>query len=240
MPCHPALARIRAVCLDAGNVLKCVDRKRVARLLRDSGHSPDLRKWDAAELAGRDAINQLAALPGSSDHDHARAYWGALLERMDVPADRLETMREIISAESRRLNIWKCAIPGATDVLRELRRRGYPLAVISNADGRCEDDLNGIGVGDCLDFIVDSRLVGVEKPNPAIFRCAADRLGLPTQEICFVGDIFHIDVVGSQGAGMVPVLIDPRGRSPFGECITIRKLDELPMLLPEKPDSRVA
>ena len=235
MPPLRELSGVRAVCFDAGNVLKRVDRERVSQILTANRLLHHLDRWDVAELFARDAVNRLAAAPGSLDRDHAMAYWQALLAGIGLPSQEVSAARQAIFAESRRSNIWKCAVPGAVEVLDELHRRGYSLAVISNADGRCEDDLVSLGVGQRLDFIIDSRLVGVEKPDPAIFHQAARQLGIAASQVCFVGDIYHIDVVGARNAGMIPVLIEPRARTHFGDCIVIRSLQELPALLPAIP-----
>jgi putative hydrolase of the HAD superfamily len=52
-------------------------------------------------------------------------------------------------------------------------------------------------------------VVGVAKPDPAIFRLALDRLGVPASAAVMVGDVPSIDIDGARAAGVRAVLIDP-------------------------------
>ena len=49
--------------------------------------------------------------------------------------------------------------------------------------------------------MIDSALVGVEKPDPAIFRAALEALGVAPEEALYVGDLYEVDVVGARAAG---------------------------------------
>jgi HAD superfamily hydrolase (TIGR01509 family) len=111
---------------------------------------------------------------------------------------------------------------GTAEALAELRRRGFVVAVISNADGGVERLLEGAGLRQHLEFVVDSGLVGVEKPDPRIFRIALDRSGVAPQDACYVGDLYPVDVVGARQAGLEPVLMDPLGRYGGRDCRTAR------------------
>ena len=55
--------------------------------------------------------------------------------------------------------------------------------------------------------MLDSALVGVEKPDPAIFRAALDALGVAPAEALYVGDLYEVDVVGARAAGMPAALL---------------------------------
>lgn len=81
------------------------------------------------------------------------------------------------------------------------------MACISNADGRVRGLLETAGLLSHLEFVVDSAEVGMEKPDPRIFRAAAERLALDPSACAYVGDIYEIDVVGAAGVGMWPILI---------------------------------
>ncbi len=79
-------------------------------------------------------------------------------------------------------------IPGAGALLTELKRRGYPLALV--ADGPAATFVNNLGpygFYDLFDAHAISELVGVSKPDAAIFRSALEALGrlrLPTTVAC--------------------------------------------------------
>lgn len=60
--------------------------------------------------------------------------------------------------------------------------------------------------------IVISSLVGVAKPDPAIFELACKRLGTKPERCVYVGDSFGPDVAGACSAHMPVVWFDRRGR----------------------------
>ncbi len=49
--------------------------------------------------------------------------------------------------------------------------------------------------------IVDSTIVGVAKPDPAIFSFALEVLGVKAERVAYVGDSYANDVVGATGRG---------------------------------------
>jgi putative hydrolase of the HAD superfamily len=57
--------------------------------------------------------------------------------------------------------------------------------------------------------VLDSALVGVEKPDPAIFRAALAALDVAPAEALYIGDLYDVDVVGARAAGMEAVLLLP-------------------------------
>ena len=58
--------------------------------------------------------------------------------------------------------------------------------------------------------VVDSHVVGVAKPDPAIFDHAAQEFGgIDRSRIVYVGDSVTIDVAAATAAGLRPVLLDP-------------------------------
>ncbi|MBI2963018.1 MAG: HAD family hydrolase [Deltaproteobacteria bacterium] len=85
-----------------------------------------------------------------------------------------------------------------------LRRLGGAarLGVVSNFYGNLRVLLEEGGLSPLLDAVVESAHVGVEKPDPAIYRLAAERLGLPPADILMVGDSFERDVRAARAAGM--------------------------------------
>ena len=122
---------------------------------------------------------------------------------------------------------------GTDDVLRELKRRGYRLGVISNADGTVERLLDDMGLLGHFEFVIDSTSVGVEKPDPRIFRMALERMGIEPHEAVYVGDVYEIDVAGARAAGIRAFLIDPLMRLGHLDCDRIASLTELPARLAE-------
>jgi putative hydrolase of the HAD superfamily len=85
-----------------------------------------------------------------------------------------------------------CQLSGAVDremlaLVAETRCR-LRTGLLTNATTRLEADLELLGLGDCFDLVVSSARVGFAKPDPRIYRVAADRLGHRPEECIFVDD----------------------------------------------------
>jgi putative hydrolase of the HAD superfamily len=89
-------------------------------------------------------------------------------------------------------------LPGAVEACEKLRRRGLPVAVVSNWDVGLHEHLHRLG----LDLVVvTSADVGAAKPDPAIFLHALQRLGAEPSRAVHVGDS-PADEEGARAAGM--------------------------------------
>jgi putative hydrolase of the HAD superfamily len=118
------------------------------------------------------------------------------------------------------------------DVLERLRDAGLVLGVISNFEEWLERLLEQLGVHGLFDVRVISGVEGVEKPDPRIFELATTRAGVAPERSVYVGDNPEFDVGPALAVGMVPVLIDRRGRFEQEERATrITRLDQLPGVL---------
>jgi putative hydrolase of the HAD superfamily len=119
--------------------------------------------------------------------------------------------------------------------LDRLHRAGVTVRVLSNSDGAYQRaKLAAVGLGDLGDSGFYSGELGVAKPDPRIFRAAAEQLGLPTGRISYVGDRWDVDVLGAAAAGMRPVWLNrtaqprrPDSRDAAVPVLEIGSLDEL-------------
>jgi len=109
------------------------------------------------------------------------------------------------------LHLWDYPIPGAVECLTRLREAGLRVGVVSNSDGRVAESLARAGLADLVEVIVDSGVVGVSKPDPAIFRYALEPLGLEPAETWYLGDTVSYDAAAADAAGLTTWLIDHRG-----------------------------
>lgn len=221
---------MRAVLFDAGGTLVHIDYQRIAGVvLRVLGRDVSQLDFVAAEYAGRAAV-EAGMAKGDLPTDTSR--WGvhfrAALGSVGVTSDEFDRMVPEILAENKRKHLWTHVLPGTGDGLAALRKAGYLVALISNADGHVEELLESVGLRQHLEFIVDSGLVKVEKPDRRIFDIALERAralpgyaDLSFGDCYYVGDTLPIDVVGSRAVGMTPVLLDPLGRYGHAGCRTI-------------------
>ena len=93
--------------------------------------------------------------------------------------------------------------------LDDIRARGVKVAIISNSEGMLERLFTDLDVLRHFDLVVDSGKVGVEKPDPRIFRVALDRFGVSPEHALHLGDMFSTDILGARAAGIRHALIDP-------------------------------
>lgn len=202
--------KYRAVLFDAGNTLIFLDYPRLADAgSRVAGVSitPALLEARAGEAAAA-----LERGSGTTDRERAAAYLEALFLLAGVRHEDLEALRTELYRLHRERHLWTGMHPGTPAALARLRAAGCRLAVVSNSDGRVESALEAAGLAGHFEVVVDSALVGVEKPDPRIFRAALDPLGVRPEDALYVGDIWEVDVVGARAAGLAAALIDPLER----------------------------
>ncbi len=213
---------LRAVFFDAGGTLIHPDYGRVAAALRRTvGRAPAPELLVGAEYAGRAAVEAaMAKDPGLTDGARWHLHFAGALGSLGFTREELERAAPEIRAEHARSNLWSVVQPGAAEGLAALRRHGLVVGCISNSDGTVGALLDRAGLGSSLDPVVDSGVVGVEKPDPEIFRIALARAGVAADEAMHVGDLFAVDVVGARRAGIEPVLLDPLGRYADRGCRT--------------------
>jgi len=98
--------------------------------------------------------------------------------------------------------------PDVIDYIQGLSRK-YVLGIISNAyDGQEQRSrIANCGVGVLMKAIVIAGESGDYKPDPAIFKLMAHRLGVESDECVYVGDSEYYDIAGARAAGMFTVKI---------------------------------
>ena len=226
---------ITTILFDAGGVLVHLDYSFLARGLRAAGIQVISRDLRRAEYAAKIEIDRTfrEVLP-STDETRRQPYFFVLLQQLGIEAGAAHRLLQQFETEHRRDNLWRLRLPSTPGVLTDLCAQGITLGVISNADGRIAAILEKAGIAQFFDVIIDSYVVGVEKPDPAIFRIALDRMGVKPEHAIFVGDIYAIDVLGAERAGLQPVLVDMLGAYKNVRCRKIQHLRELLSCVEEK------
>ena len=85
-------------------------------------------------------------------------------------------------------------------VVKALSER-YKLVLVSNFYGNIQTILKDFGLFDFFADIIESSVVGVRKPDPAIYRLGVEAMGLPAENVLVVGDSFSKDVVPAKTVG---------------------------------------
>ena len=126
--------------------------------------------------------------------------------------------------------------PEVPEILRELRRRGFRTAILSNGTpAMLEALVTRAGLGDAFDAVLSVDALGVFKTDPRVYRLALDTLGLPAPAIAFQSSNAW-DAYAASDFGMRVVWCNRYGqrreRLPGAPDFEIRTLAELPGLLP--------
>ena len=77
----------------------------------------------------------------------------------------------------------------------------YKLVLVSNFYGNIETILKDFGLASFFSSVVESSVVGVRKPDPAIYQLGVDAMGYPADKVLVVGDSFSKDVVPAKKVG---------------------------------------
>jgi len=225
--------RLTTVLFDVGNTLHHLDHAFIAHTVSAHSHSVTARDVARAECAAKTAVDaQFHARSAGLDAERRFSYFEIILNTLNVPATELPAIVAALHAEDVRQSLWRVMHDDTPRVIAELRRRGFTLGVVSNADGRVTAALTERGIADQFAAIIDSHLVGVEKPDARIFHLALDACHATPAETVYVGDIYEIDVRGARNAGLSAVLLDPLEYRADVDCPRIAALADLLELLP--------
>lgn len=219
---------IKAVFFDLGNTLIYMDplpEEVFASLCREQGIEVEpeavRRAYGKADLF---YFTNMLKYRGRMDQLWLE-YDGIVLEELGIP-DPGRQLAQAISEGFREGQFWHL-FPETEEVLVELRREGYKLGIISNADEDVEQILSWLELPQLVDTITYSQEAGVEKPDPRIFQIALQRTGSRPDEAIHVGDRYDADIVGARAAGITPVLIDREEDHRGLDCLRIKSLKEL-------------
>lgn len=224
------MGKVDTVLLDAGGVLLDLDYAFLRRLLDAKGCATDVETLSEAEAQARTGIDRRVR-DGGRTSEAWRDYFRVILNRVGAVPEDIEGTIDTLWEAHRRFGLWTVAVPGAVEAVKRIRRMGFRVGVVSNAEGRVEQDLHAAGFRDLLQTVVDSHVVGVEKPDPAIFRIALDRLESAPERAIFLGDVPAVDVAGARAAGIAPLLLDRHDLYPHADAPRLRSIDELPSYL---------
>ena len=214
------MTAVEAVLLDVGGVLVLPDPD----VLLPAVHGAGAPEVTAAGLA-RGHYAGVAAMDRSALARGVTADWPAYVKALVASLGVDAAVRAPVQAavdEAYRDMPWTGTAPGAVEALRRLADTGVALGIVSNSNGTVEEQLLttricqvGEGEGVPVVVVLDSFVVGIEKPEPGIFEQALAALGVPAARAVHVGDTGWADVAGARAAGVRPLHLDPHGDCPI-------------------------
>lgn len=205
--------RPRAIFFDAGNTLVRIDYAAIAAQLAALGVSVAPEALQRADWRARVRVDdELFAGRASSTESRTAAARYLAHVLADVGVTDGATVEAMVAWRSRYnapRGIFCAPEPAAPAALAAARQAGCVTGVISNSNGAIAGILESLGLTPCLDFVLDSFVVGVEKPDPRIFRLALERAGVRPDQAVYIGDFYSVDVLGARAVGMSAILLDP-------------------------------
>jgi putative hydrolase of the HAD superfamily len=216
--------RYRCVLLDAGETLFGPRESFgavYARVLAPLGlvrpaevfESAIRESWREMDRIVPRGVDRYAFFPGGEDGYWLRFARGAVERAAGAEAADgfVETALEPLRAAFREPGAW-LVYPDVRPALSRIRLAGASLAVVSNWDSRLPYLLDVLDLDGLFDAVVFSHRVGVEKPDPRIFRSALDAVRAEPGSALHVGDVPELDHEGARSAGIDCVLVDRRSR----------------------------
>ena len=194
------MSRIEAVISDFGGVLTTPMLDTFAAIQEEDA-------LDAGDIG--DALRRIAERDGA--HPLYELECGRMTER-DFMARLRAQLREDLGREVALREFAERYFAGLQPnepmvaFLRELRDRGYRLAMLTNNVREWEERWRAmLPVDELFDVVVDSAFVGLRKPDPGIYRLTCERLGVAPEACLFVDDV-EVNCAAAVELGMAAVL----------------------------------
>jgi HAD superfamily hydrolase (TIGR01509 family) len=203
---------IRGIFFDAADVFyyRPMSTSNYARsLLKQTGYG--------AEPSVEDRFRQQALLSQANRGEVSPdKYW-----------DQFLLMRGVVSLEERKILTGKIndysdhvlPIPGGREALSGLKQRGFALGIVTDTMHPIERKmrwLEQVGVAEFIDVVACSTVLGVHKPDPAIYLNALQQAHLTLDESAFVGhDAQELDGARRAGLATVAVNYDPGAKADY-------------------------
>jgi HAD superfamily hydrolase (TIGR01549 family) len=223
--------QIEAVFLDLGNTLRI--------LLKDEAHQSQARQ-KIIELVGTDEeplkfCNTLDeryknyrkwAFENLKEASESEMWTRWLVP--DFPAEKIAPLSKELTFQYRQSMGRRVVIDSGREVVEKLQNRGYVLGIISNLIGTREipEWLEYEKFAPYFKSVVLSSVLGIRKPDPAIYLEAARIAGVDPAKCAYVGDNLKRDVTGARAAGFGMVII----------MISLEKLAEGTITDENRPD----
>jgi 2-haloacid dehalogenase len=162
-------------------------------------------------------------------------FWQVTQDALDYALDVFNIMDKQLRNDLINAYLELECYPEVPDTLVKLKDSGQQIAILSNGSPTMlETVVKSSGLEDLVRTILSIEMVGIFKPDPAVYQLAVDRLGVKAAEIVFMSSNAW-DAVGATAFGLRVAWINRFAqrpeRLPFQPDIEIKTLDELPGLL---------
>jgi putative hydrolase of the HAD superfamily len=190
------MSRIEAVISDFGGVLTSPMLESFVGAVRSSGITLEEIGKAIVTVAERDGANPLFEL--ETGRMTEATFLGRLSEAVSAERGTRVELDDFGALYFQGLEPNERVI----GYMRELRGRGYKLAICTNNVREWEARWRAmLPVEDIFDVIVDSAFVGTRKPEPRIYEITLERLGTSPDATLFIDDV-DVNCEGARALGM--------------------------------------
>ena len=219
--------------LDAGGTLLFMDQDYLSWLADTQGFQVEAKRFYDGHFRLVHWFDTYVSIHRRFPSELTKPYLQILLRSVGLSEEGAAQAAQVAEARNEQINLWGFTFPWVVETLGQLRDEGYRMSIISNSDGRLEQELHDMGMESYFERVYDSEVVGVRKPEPGIYELALKELGLQPEEALFVGDMFHIDIWGANRVGIPGLHLDPLGLYEGWPGEHIQDLRQLPDWLRE-------
>ncbi len=220
--------RFSALFFDVGNTLVRMDYRFLAETLESLAVRTTPGEVEMAECRARAEVDTLVALGLSTESEEVRRrYFSEIFTSCGGEGDAaFADFFNRVWDRSTEGGLFVSVPNGVFRALNLLAATKRPLGVISNSDGTVRALLERLDLAHRFDFIVDSGVVGFEKPDPRIFEMACRLAGVPPAQASYIGDLPSVDHRGASEAGLDASILDPAGVWKGKRLRTFRTLEQ--------------
>jgi putative hydrolase of the HAD superfamily len=220
------LENIDAVLFDFGETLVTLKPSREEIFVRAARSIGVELEEDSVRRAYQlvDFGNKYSSVNTRDKDEFYRTYNTQLCDALGISAC-FEELHPALYARFQKEAAWTL-VDAAEETFVELARRKLKLGIVANWDRQLVSLAERLGIKHYFSVIVGSEEVGFEKPDPAIFRIALERLSLsdsPARAL-YLGNEYRADVMGARAAGLMPVLVDRANLYPHADCLRFSSL----------------
>ena len=204
----------KAVFFDFGDTLASTvptypDRIRIALL--EMGFEFSVQEYFSAfQFADYQIYNNYIKDGEITSKIYQQSLFSIIIDKLGINME-VEEARQLVNKKmSSGMGLKRVLLPGAEELLREVYDLGYTLAIISNNDGKTAEKCEQVGIDKYFQIIIDSTKVNRIKPDRGIYLLASRELGIDTNDIVHIGDLYGADVLGARNAGIETVWLNSR------------------------------
>ena len=199
----------RAIIFDTDNTLYAYDQPHAKASAATEAKAVHLLGADPASVrsAFAQARGEVKKQLGHTASSHSRLlYFQRGIEILGRKTQLLITLD--LEQTYWRTFLSQCSLfPGVRELLINLRNNDISTAIITDLTSQIQfRKIIYFGLDDCFDYVVTSEEAGADKPDPAPFKLAIEKLGVESDQIWMVGDSVSCDIEGARHFGMSTLL----------------------------------